>query len=1347
MPLDEVVQKQILEEMERERQKKIIIQLYESAMKSEDHSLQKGAIESLDRLAAIDPTSFIECFTVGMEDGYLREFTLPHLPELYHHNFNNFLHRLKDHVNFHPQEKVSVFKRSIMKIAETDLEAFVEMYQESLTSPELRGSAASSIAFIADKEPELFVRFYEEGMMHEIAEVREKTASTLGALARIDPVSFALLYLEGINSNDPTVREKVSRSIRSVNSIEDDILPDVFGGGMNHDDPVVRREVASQLPLLRDTDQELCARLYTQGLRDDRIGVQMNVAETLDTLIQIDKDQYVALFRDVITNDDPLVQKSAMRTLGTLASVDLGLYLQLYSDVISGEQNGIKRDAARTLTQLASIDQGLFLDLLRDGMLFEHAEVGAGMHDVLKDLAETYPTTFRELEEELSEFWPTSQPPVHLLARADPERVVSLYIRGEVSLDQISFASEEIFGSIVERDPDAYLQTCRELTRSDQQDKLMVLRIAKYLAPHRADGALEVYNLLSSDPDNVVRGNAGLLLRDIAESYIDGKLGPIDPTSHRFFEEYLNSGLLELDDSDAIISECKRIIELGPHFERMTQILNRDEVQSVDELLECATITSPAYDIVCKLGEGLAGRTFKAKPRNLDGYHALKVVDKDVVNQDEARSMQNVDHPNVAKVFLPYEGLVSVNGEKKFAIPMEFVEGETLAERLRRPVTKQQAISYTHQLLQGIHAIAARGIEHRDLNPYNVMVTDDGVIKIIDFGIASTNGEPDLTRNTRYGGPDDIFSWGLLAYEISAGGHLLTDDRKSHVGTAAFRGFIQNAKEEMLQEDGKLKPEYGAKIKRNIPWRLRGPIRNALENRGKSDIEHILKSYINRSTSSRLLTSAGIILTVGAIMLGVRAMYLPTPEQNDGSTRDQVTKVVDEQENISHEDISYEQKIMQPLINLLGESLPQGIAVDPNDSRPFSVAELKASGGRRTLLIDHVESTNEGYNFTFISKDDLGVRSARINLPNEVDHEFGLRAMAGEQYITIDGELSTGLNYRILVDIGKYWKSSRGGTGFAPSSEENVHKHVVPITIPVELNGLTVDREISVEDRVVSTAHGFVVEDLMTSRRVHGLDTMLVRHKVPANKIRVYQGDVRSFNFRVDHVVQDNRYKWNYFLTRQLSRQDLGFHYVVPKRPWLGFEPKHNEKWSLNGDDLTVSLKRVVWFRQAGRSQKVSVDISKDGITKKISWDVDVVSPVQGEWKDIYLVRDNSVDTGVDPFGPYLASVGLNLIGTYSRKGDPESYYITLRLGMTQTSEQDVDIDVHMLRNGELYYEDTIRESGNAYHPGLVSIGILKNDLSPGDVLMVIADPFHKIEDINRDNNQLEFTYQPTPSQ
>ena len=215
------------------------------------------------------------------------------------------------------------------------------------------------------------------------------------------------------------------------------------------------------------------------------------------------------------------------------------------------------------------------------------------------------------------------------------------------------------------------------------------------------------------------------------------------------------------------------------------------------------------YSIEEKLGEGGMGVVYKARDNHLDRYVALKtLLPETVANPErnrrfvqEAKAASALNHPNIIHIY----DIDEVDGV--LFIAMEYVGGKSLDERIgRKGLPLNQTLRYAMQIADALAAAHSAGIIHRDLKPSNIMVTDQGLVKVLDFGLAkllerSSDGSsatesirldnkprtaegaivgtiaymsPEQAEGKELDGRSDIFSFGSVLYEMISGRRAFT---------------------------------------------------------------------------------------------------------------------------------------------------------------------------------------------------------------------------------------------------------------------------------------------------------------------------------------------------------------------------------------------------------------------------------------------------------------------------------------------------------------------------------------------------------------------------------------------
>ncbi len=227
------------------------------------------------------------------------------------------------------------------------------------------------------------------------------------------------------------------------------------------------------------------------------------------------------------------------------------------------------------------------------------------------------------------------------------------------------------------------------------------------------------------------------------------------------------------------------------------------------------------YQGLSLIGAGAMGRVYKAVDSTLGRVVALKVFPPDFFADGiqmarfrrEAQVLASLNHPNVAAIY-------GVEESADFrALVMEHVDGSTLAERLEQgALPLREALPIARQIAEALETAHEKGIIHRDLKPANVKITREGVVKVLDFGLAKvaksnslgpTPGEsPTLTFNATIGGvilgtaaymaPEqasgkpvdrraDIWSFGVLLWEMLAGKRLFAGNSIGDILASVLR--------------------------------------------------------------------------------------------------------------------------------------------------------------------------------------------------------------------------------------------------------------------------------------------------------------------------------------------------------------------------------------------------------------------------------------------------------------------------------------------------------------------------------------------------------------------------------
>lgn len=215
------------------------------------------------------------------------------------------------------------------------------------------------------------------------------------------------------------------------------------------------------------------------------------------------------------------------------------------------------------------------------------------------------------------------------------------------------------------------------------------------------------------------------------------------------------------------------------------------------------------YELLGLIGQGAMGRVVKARDRNLNRVVALKFLAPQYLDSPEAkerffreaRTISALNHPNIGTIYAIEEHA----GEPFLAL--ELLSGGTLAERTRdRRLALPELLSYACQLASGLAHAHRHGVIHRDVKPANALFSAENHLKLVDFGLAKwvratmsahQSGccgtpaymAPELMRDEQAGECSDIYSFGVVLYELAAG-------RLPHIASqplAMFRSVLESS--------------------------------------------------------------------------------------------------------------------------------------------------------------------------------------------------------------------------------------------------------------------------------------------------------------------------------------------------------------------------------------------------------------------------------------------------------------------------------------------------------------------------------------------------------------------------
>ncbi len=355
------------------------------------------------------------------------------------------------------------------------------------------------------------------------------------------------------------------------------------------------------------------------------------------------------------------------------------------------------------------------------------------------------------------------------------------------------------------------------------------------------------------------------------------------------------------------------------------------------------------FEILSPLGEGGMGEVYRARDTKLGREVALKVLpeslaldpDRKSLMDREARILASLNHPHIAALYGVEEG----------ALIMELVEGQTLAERVAKgPVPIDQFLKIARQIAEALEAAHEKGVIHLDLKPANIKLTPDGVVKILDFGLARGHqqrpaaGETQSTLTMRLASEGSVQGTPAYMSPEQARGEAL--DKRSDIWAfgavlfellAAKRAFYAKTVPETLASVINSPPRY-SQLPAGTPPRIRTLIERCLEKDAKlrirdmGDARYELEHALDLTAAAPRRVWPWIAIAALAVAGLAAALWLqPVPSSGP-----------------------IELSIVPPEGNNFGSSTPSGvIAISPDGSKIVFVASRL---GKQQLWIRALDS-------------------------------------------------------------------------------------------------------------------------------------------------------------------------------------------------------------------------------------------------------------------------------------------------------------------------------------------------------------------------------------------------------
>jgi serine/threonine protein kinase/tetratricopeptide (TPR) repeat protein len=468
------------------------------------------------------------------------------------------------------------------------------------------------------------------------------------------------------------------------------------------------------------------------------------------------------------------------------------------------------------------------------------------------------------------------------------------------------------------------------------------------------------------------------------------------------------------------------------------------------------------YRIIEKLGGGGMGVVYKAEDMKLDRIVALKFLPPELTRDDEAkkRFMQeaktasSLDHTNICNIHEIDEA------DGQMFICMNYYEGETLKKKIDKGLMKiDETVDLALQIAKGLQKAHEKGIIHRDIKPANIFVTDDQVVKILDFGLAKLTGYSALTRvgetlgTTVYMSPEqssgektdqrtDIWSLGVVLYEMVT-------------GRMPFRGDYEQAVVYSIMND---EPEPVTGIRSNVPMELEKIIWKALRKKPSERYQHIDEMIVdlnnikkvsqektttipvNKLTGKNLFFHNKFKFFTAALFIMITAYFLYSEYGTENVLHSEPTPIAV---------ISFENQTGDNAFDYLQKAIPNLLITNLEQSKYFRVVTwermqdlLRQMGKNDVKVIDQ----DLGFDICRREGVDIIVIGSYVKAGNTFATDIKVLDIATKQIIRSAGSRGEGISSILETQIDELSKQISEGAGISFSKIAAEKMKVIDVT-------------------------------------------------------------------------------------------------------------------------------------------------------------------------------------------------------------------------------------------------------------------------------------------------------------
>ena len=675
----------ILNEVERERRRVLVMRMYEEGMKKK--ILVNGIAESLGAL--------------GEELTILRNVDyelIGWLTELYEKGIED--ERIEVRINI---------PRVLCVLAEKDVDKYVELYLKVINNisyhDEFRCNTVETLFSLAAVNPQKLAELYEETIKHEeLASRLKHNEAVLRTFATISPTRFRELY------DNISLCLENKGILRVLGEISPQRVIDLFERGMKDNKVGTRMGATQVLSILSELDSTKFIQYTEEVIKNDEIlnlfSYNKYDANNYDTImgalllemVNLSSNKFIEVYQYILRTNNARLMGASAEALGVLAEKDSNKFVELYKQTINNTKisDHAKDAIATSLSRLVERDIGKYLELYRKGLGNNHERIRSSVASTLSALSSVDQDKFVELyiagaqSNDLFIRVGTSKA-LEKLASIDLDKYVEMYKLGIE--DENSFVKRNAVHSLIELthiNPQLYVKYLEEAIRHKDKevkgnaivlletltfyDPELYVKLCEYClekdntTPATWQMRYRLGSLAIIDPNKYVEifkkalsDDGSGQLDSIAHTFgrfvstiMEDTLTPILDEEYEFIIKYMNSKYIKTSggnfkQKEDIERELKDLVKEKSDYTKLKRLLEEGKAKDLNEMIECSKLKKTEIIALCRISSGGFKQVYKAileekgfSPEDV----ALKIYDLSKINNKRTainRLLETID--------------------------------------------------------------------------------------------------------------------------------------------------------------------------------------------------------------------------------------------------------------------------------------------------------------------------------------------------------------------------------------------------------------------------------------------------------------------------------------------------------------------------------------------------------------------------------------------------------------------------------------------------------------------------------------------------------------------------------